>query len=480
MGGAKPVAVFLGPSLPRSEATAILDADYHPPVRQGDLYRILTSGVKTVVIIDGLFNSVPSVWHREILDAMAEGVCIIGASSMGALRAAELHTFGMIGHGTVFEWYRDGVIDGDDEVALVHGDEESGFRAQSEPLVNIRYTLGRAVEDGCLSAERADALVAYAKELYYPHRSYDELLASPVVREWGSGQAAVLKDYLTRCRIDLKRRDAAVALREARHPAVAGLTLAADVATMGVPWRRQARQLTSGCAGEWGLATVGEAVDEVIGDRRFLASLWRPLAQRSFLLEWAEQNGVSCPDEYVTAFADRWCQARSAADGEWMLRNGLTPSLCRVLLAERALVEWIVEQGPSAFGLPCSTHPALHDGIPTTESRTCSPTASTRSILVSWARQNGVACPEPRVDEQVEDWKKRRGIDCLATWCRERDLDEPSIRRALEEEATAAWMAYRGPAYFGLHWSLEGALASELQITGMVAQVLARRAQQLA
>jgi len=82
-------------------AAAILDADYYPPARKGDVYRIISSGVKTIILIDGVFHSAPSVWQRELLDAMEEGIQVLGASSMGALRAAELHQFGMVGFGVI-------------------------------------------------------------------------------------------------------------------------------------------------------------------------------------------------------------------------------------------------------------------------------------------------------------------------------------------------------------------------------------------
>ena len=80
-------------------------------------------------IVDGYFDTVPSVWHKEILVAMQRGVHVFGASSMGALRAAELHPFGMVGIGQVYEWYRDGTIDADDEVAVAHGPAEFAFAA---------------------------------------------------------------------------------------------------------------------------------------------------------------------------------------------------------------------------------------------------------------------------------------------------------------------------------------------------------------
>ena len=48
------------------------------------------------------------------------------------------------GVGRIFEAFRDGVLEDDDEVAVVHGPPETGYLALSEPMVNIRGTLGRA------------------------------------------------------------------------------------------------------------------------------------------------------------------------------------------------------------------------------------------------------------------------------------------------------------------------------------------------
>ena len=108
--------VFLGPTLPVEEARALLpDAVYLPPVTQGEVVALLPSRPKRIAIIDGSFEWIPAVWHKEILLALEQGVEVYGAASMGALRAAELCAFGMQGVGAIFEGYRDGVILGDDE-----------------------------------------------------------------------------------------------------------------------------------------------------------------------------------------------------------------------------------------------------------------------------------------------------------------------------------------------------------------------------
>src|SRR5262245_60226636 len=114
--------VFLGPTLSREEAERELPALYLPPAEQGDVYRAAVEKPPAILIIDGRFDQVPAVAHKEILWAMSEGIHVFGVSSMGALRAAELHPFGMEGVGAVFEAYRDGALVADDEVAVAHAD----------------------------------------------------------------------------------------------------------------------------------------------------------------------------------------------------------------------------------------------------------------------------------------------------------------------------------------------------------------------
>ncbi|MBV5331336.1 tfuA protein, partial [bacterium] len=77
------------------------------------------------------------------------------ASSMGALRAAELHVFGMVGIGRVFADYRDLIHEDDDEVAVIHGPAELGYPALSEAMVNIRATIAQAVVERVLTTEEA-------------------------------------------------------------------------------------------------------------------------------------------------------------------------------------------------------------------------------------------------------------------------------------------------------------------------------------
>jgi hypothetical protein len=210
--------IFLGPSLRLSVARSILDATYLPPIKRGDLSKLSTD-TKTVGIIDGEFFQNLSVSPKEVLPLLDRGVKVFGSSSMGALRAAETHIYGMVGIGSIFEMYRDGHIDADDEVAITY--DPMTYRTTSEPLVNIRFALRAAVLANIISPSKADEIVSVVKGLYFPRRSY-ELVGQLCPK---------LKDFLKRQRPDQKRDDALLLLHTIANsdwPASAPCSLASD------------------------------------------------------------------------------------------------------------------------------------------------------------------------------------------------------------------------------------------------------------
>ena len=166
----RPAVVFLGPTLAHDEARTVLDAEFLPPAAHGDVLRAAFRRPQAIGIVDGVFEHVPAVWHKEILFALSEGIHVYGAASMGALRAAELDRFGMRGIGEVYRAYADGVLEDDDEVAVAHAGAEDGFQAMSDPMVDIRATLNAAVSNGIASEQTAATIVAQIKATFYPRR----------------------------------------------------------------------------------------------------------------------------------------------------------------------------------------------------------------------------------------------------------------------------------------------------------------------
>lgn len=210
------VIVFVGPTLRADEVRAEIDAVVMPPVSQGDVYRAALDRPWGIGIVDGYFESVPAVWHKEILWAMSQGVHVFGAASMGALRAAELAAYGMTGVGAVFEAFRAGALTDDDEVAVVHGPEEEGCRPLSDALVGIRATLGRAQAEGVIDEAAHRAWLGFAKRTFYPHRSYAALFEEAAALGVPAATAARLRAWLPSGKLDVKRDDALAMLRVMR------------------------------------------------------------------------------------------------------------------------------------------------------------------------------------------------------------------------------------------------------------------------
>ncbi len=203
----KPV-IFLGPSLARQEAEALLPAVYLPPVRQGDLVSAIQTYQPSVIgIIDGLFGQDLSVWHKEILYALEQGISVFGASSMGALRAAELDAFGMQGVGFVYRQYASGELNDDDEVALTHSPADLGYQKLSEPLVNIRATLRAAEYAGILTTADRESIIALVKSIYFPERTLPRIFTELTATELGA-KVPVLQSFFETNYVDAKKEDA--------------------------------------------------------------------------------------------------------------------------------------------------------------------------------------------------------------------------------------------------------------------------------
>ncbi|MEP7071236.1 MAG: TfuA-like protein [Verrucomicrobiota bacterium] len=211
------VFIFTGPTLSPEAGLGVMKATYLPPAAEGDVYRAALRQPRVIGIIDGYFQSTPAVRHKEILWAMSHGVHVFGSASMGALRAAELAAFGMEGVGTIFGWYRDGVIEDDDEVAVAHGPPENGFVACSEAMVNIRQTLRQAELRGILSVEQRHALEEIGKALFYPERTYSKLIRAAADAGLAESDLRRLEAWLPENRVDQKREDALEMLNVIRN-----------------------------------------------------------------------------------------------------------------------------------------------------------------------------------------------------------------------------------------------------------------------
>ena len=172
----KPV-IFLGPSLTHEKAKKILDADYRPPARKGDFLRFAASASDLTIVglVDGYFLQDYPPSPIEVYQLiMRKNTVVIGSASLGALRAVELEKFGMIGVGKIFELYKKGIVNADDEVAVTFTEEPQSL--QSEAMIDIRFNLFIAKRKGFIDEITKKTIARVAKSVYFPYRNYEDIL----------------------------------------------------------------------------------------------------------------------------------------------------------------------------------------------------------------------------------------------------------------------------------------------------------------
>jgi hypothetical protein len=364
------LVVFLGPTISPADARVELDAVFLPPVSQGDFYRAALRGPRAIGVIDGYFHQVPAIWHKEILWAIAQGIHVYGASSMGALRGAELASFGMIGVGKIFEDFRDGVLEDDDEVAVVHGPADTGYRALGEAMVNVRATLARAAAEGIVDEPARAAVEAIAKDLYYMDRTWPAIvnrLAKEGLADKYGVDAPKLAEWVKspRNRVDQKRADAIAMLRRMRadHLEVADPPKSGVATDFHLEYTTFWDQLVQSAGAsasqasspaevggvETSLAAVTTTItaDAVLDELRLAGTPYLEAREaataRGLALQVAQhtQSG-SIADGDLTRVKDEFRRARDLhAEGaleEWLADNQLAPAQLDNFLREEALL----------------------------------------------------------------------------------------------------------------------------------------------
>jgi len=209
----RPVIVFAGPSVDLPDIPDGLQAHLSGPASQGDIVEAVQQhGPCVIALIDGLFQGVPAVRHKEILWAISRGATVFGAASMGALRAAELWKYGMHGRGLIFRWLRRFPLLPDDAVAVLHAPPELGAGSLTEALVDLRQGIKRACRRGTVSSGTAQELLQRAQDLHYTERTVTKIAEALPPQD----RADVISN-IRRSGWSQKRQDALALLRELRQ-----------------------------------------------------------------------------------------------------------------------------------------------------------------------------------------------------------------------------------------------------------------------
>ncbi|MHB8272600.1 TfuA-like protein [Bradyrhizobium sp.] len=164
--------VFSGPSIAESEVLKLAAVTHAPPIRRGDLAG--AEDYDVFVILDGEFGQNMSVSPKEILGLLERGKTVIGAASMGALRASELDRSGMIGTGWVYDYFRRCAVRRDADVALVYSPFD--FKPMTVPMVDVEYWMEQASAAGLIGARERARLLKVVRDIFFADRSLDRLM----------------------------------------------------------------------------------------------------------------------------------------------------------------------------------------------------------------------------------------------------------------------------------------------------------------
>jgi len=167
--------VFAGPSIFGIDRALLVHVDLRPPAGRGDILFAAAEGARAIGLIDGLFDSEPAVWHKEILYALSRGIPVLGAASMGALRGAECAAFGMVGVGGIFEEYATGARAADADVGVAHAPAELGYQPMTVALVDAEAILGTLREMKQIDVPTHGRLIERARRLHFKARTWEAM-----------------------------------------------------------------------------------------------------------------------------------------------------------------------------------------------------------------------------------------------------------------------------------------------------------------
>jgi len=352
------VVVFLGPSLPAAEARALGPCRVLPPARAGDLLAVLPERPLCIALVDGVFEAVPSVWQHELLAAQSAGIQVFGGASMGALRAAELARFGVVGVGRIFAGYRDGALVDDAEVALLHAGREHGFRPFTLPLVDVRHAVTASVAAGACRAPEGKAVLAAAAACFYQDRTWGRVLGAARLSAAARARLAPVLAAVPSLKAEDARATIAAALdfAAARRSGAPAPPPSPQAPPAPSQVRRQ-RLAAARAVPPGGRAVAAGRVLRALARRPDAGRLAAQGLRRALLASLARSLGLAVSAEEVRSAEAAWLGAhgvgpdgRDAFLAACALDDGAARTLAEDLALEAALLaasERILPDGPS-------------------------------------------------------------------------------------------------------------------------------------
>lgn len=177
LGLKRDIFVFGGPSLELIPQTLLKNATFLPPIKRGDLETLMHAQKPAIcLIVDGVFGANMSITPTECRQLMERGWMLCGCSSMGALRAADLWSLGMIGLGSIYNLFRLGYLKSDADVAVAYEkDNLNHFKELTVSIVHLIYVLKLLQNKNEIDQRQLKQMLLQAKKVFWVDRTWDAL-----------------------------------------------------------------------------------------------------------------------------------------------------------------------------------------------------------------------------------------------------------------------------------------------------------------
>lgn len=182
-----------------------------PPIQRGQLLKDIDLGYNVVAIVDGKFDQNLAVTPSEVMDALRAGVRIYGASSMGALRAAECENYGAIGCGKIFEFIKKSENFRDDFLGQLFIDQKTfdqTFQWKNKTYVDFYFAAADLAAKKKISKKHAEKIREIYQQIFYAERGLDSLLQLVHKQKKDAAELTQVAQLIFAEKITQKSRDA--------------------------------------------------------------------------------------------------------------------------------------------------------------------------------------------------------------------------------------------------------------------------------
>ncbi len=169
------IKIYTGLSMSKSDLKKLApNYIFSKPVARTDLKEDIKNGIHIIGLVDGVFLNQLAVSPSEIMDCIRHGIKVFGSSSMGALRAAELDQYGMVGVGDIYNLVKKNEDFEDDFLGQTFYEDDLDKR--STPFIDVYLVLKKLHAENVISKDVMSFAIRKFRNMHYSDRGVPRLL----------------------------------------------------------------------------------------------------------------------------------------------------------------------------------------------------------------------------------------------------------------------------------------------------------------